>query len=157
MSQEHQRLRQWFVRNRRAGDDGQAVVEMAIAAPILLGLTVAIYQCGITFSNQLLLTEAVDSAARQLQQIRLTTTDPCADAFTAMENAAPSLNSAQITLTLTMNGSPAITAKTCSGDQSELVQGGSAEVQATYPYSLSFLGLPAVSGNFTAVSTELEY
>ena len=157
MSLERQMLKPWYGKRHCGGDDGQAVAEMAIMAPMLLGLMLAIYQCGIAFSNQLLLTQAVDASTRQLQQIRLTTKDPCADAFKAMTNAAPSLVPSQITLTLTMNGNPGVSGTTCSGDQTQLVQGGSAEVQATYPYSLSFLGLTAASGKFTAVSTELEY
>ncbi len=160
MSQEHRLLNLRFGTQHRADDEGQAIVEMALAAPILLGLTVAIYQLGLAFNHQILLTQAVDAGARQLQQASGesgSSYDPCAVAFAAITSAAPSLEPTKIVQTLSVNNSPSITAQTCSYAQSLVVSKGPLKVSATYPYSLSLLGIPAVSGTLEADSTESAY
>ncbi|MGC9157635.1 MAG: TadE/TadG family type IV pilus assembly protein [Terracidiphilus sp.] len=80
----------------RFGEEGQSLVELALVFPILLMILTGIFAFGIAFYNQLQLESAVDAGSRYLQQIRNTTTDPCADVFAAIENAAPSLTPSQI-------------------------------------------------------------
>lgn len=138
-------------------DEGGALVEIALTVPVLLGVLTGIITFGIAFSNQLTLTQAVGSAGQYLSQIRTSTTNPCADTFTALKNAAPGLTSANITMTVTMNGT-ATTANTCSGKQTQLVQGSPVSVYATYPCSLSIYGVTfANSCQLTAKVTEYEY
>jgi Flp pilus assembly protein TadG len=120
------------------GDQGGALIEIALTVPVLLGVLTGICTFGIAFSNQLTLTQAVGSGGQYLSQIRTTTTNPCADTFTAIKNAAPNLTSSKISVTVTMNGTtPSQSGNTCPGDQTDLVQGGPVSVSATYPCALN--------------------
>lgn len=147
-------------RNRAAlarSEEGGALVEMALTVPVLLGVLTAIASFGVAFSNQLTLTQGVGSAGQYLAQIRTSTTNPCADVFSALKNAAPTLTPASISLTVTMNGS-ANTGTSCSGKQTQLVQGAPVSVYATYPCKLSIYGVDfAGSCQLTAKVTEYEY
>jgi|HubBroStandDraft_2_1064218.scaffolds.fasta_scaffold283733_2 Flp pilus assembly protein TadG len=144
-------------------EDGNSMVEFALTLPILMVVLVAIFQFGIAFNNQLTLTQAVGAGAQYLQSVRTTTTDPCKDTITTIENSAPNLTPASITLTLNMNGTQ-VTANTCSGDQSDLGQGSPVTVNATYPCNITLFGISLgglykwnFSCNLTAQVTEYEY
>jgi len=141
------------------GDDGGALLEIALTMPVLLGIVTGICAFGITFSNQLTLTQAVGSAGQYLAQIRTTSTNPCADTFTALKNAAPNLLPANISMTVVMNGTtPTQTGNSCSGAQTNLVQGSSVTVYATYPCSLNIYGVKFGSScQLSAKVTEYEY
>ena len=52
--------------------------------PLLLLVFTGIFDFGIAYYNQLTLTQAVGAGAQYLQQIRTSTTDPCADTLTAI-------------------------------------------------------------------------
>jgi Flp pilus assembly protein TadG len=151
--------RAWLGRARRraAAEDGAALVEIALSLPVLLAVLTAIFSFGIAFSNQLTLTQAVGTGAQFLQQIRATTTDPCADTINAISSAAPTLKKASITLALTMNGST-VSASSCSGSQSNLIQGQAVTVAATYPCNLMVYGVKFTSGCLLGAQvTEYEY
>ncbi len=150
-------------RNARAslahGDEGNALLEMALIMPALLGLVTGICAFGITFSNQLTLTQAVGSAGQYLSQYRpLKKTDPCADTFTQLTNAAPNLNSANISMTISINGIQK-SGNTCSGAQTNFGTGGvDVSVYATYPCSLAIYGVKLGSGcQLSAKVTENGY
>jgi Flp pilus assembly protein TadG len=139
------------------GDEGGALIEIALTVPILLGVLTGICTFGIAYSNPLTLTPGVGTAGQYLAQIRTTSTDPCSDVFTALKNAAPGLKSTSISLTTTMNGT-AVTGTSCSGKETDLIQGGPVSVYATYPCSLSIYNLTfAGSCQLTAKVTEYEY
>jgi Flp pilus assembly protein TadG len=141
------------------GEEGGALIEIALTVPVLLGVLTGICTFGIAYSNQLTLTQAVGTAGQYLAQIRTTSTDPCSDVYTALKNAAPGLDTTKtgFSLTTTMNGT-ANTGTTCSGKQTELIQGGTVTVYATYPCSLSVYNLSfATSCKLTAKVTEYEY
>jgi Flp pilus assembly protein TadG len=139
-------------------EDGNSLIEFTMTLPVLMAVLTAIFEFGIAFNNQLQLTQAVGAGAQYLQQIRQTTTDPCKDTFTAIENSAPTLQPGNITLTLTMNGNSPVTASTCSGDQSELAQGEPVTVYASYPCSIAIYGFKFSSScKLTAQVTEYEY
>jgi Flp pilus assembly protein TadG len=141
------------------GDEGGALIEIALTLPVLLGVVTGICTFGIAFSNQLTLTQAVGSAGQYLAQIRTTSSNPCADAFTALKNAAPNLKSSSISMTVIMNGTtPTQTGNSCSGAQTNLVQGSSVTVQASYPCTLAIYGVKFATGcQLTAQVTEYEY
>jgi Flp pilus assembly protein TadG len=142
---------------RFRGEDGNALVEIALILPVFLALVTGIGSFAIALGNKLTLVQATDAGGRYLQQIRASTTDPCADTMTAITNASPSLASANIGLTVTMNGT-AVNAKTCSGDQTDLVQGAAVTVATTYPCTLSVYGIHfANSCQLTSQVTEFEY
>ena len=123
--------------DRRAWDEhGSILVEIAISMPLLLLMFTGIFDFGIAYNNQLTLIQAVGSGAQYLQQIRTTTTNPCADTLTAIENAAPTLTPANISLSLVLNGTPETNKTTCSGAQQYLAQQEPVTVTATYPCSL---------------------
>ena len=147
-------------RPRTSNEGGQALLEFALVLPILLLLVTGIITFGIAFHNYLELTDAVNVGARLLAISRGQTTDPCATTVTAVENAAPLLTSANITFSFVLNGTsyPGASCScstTTTGPCANLVQGASAQVTATYPYTLSFFGTRASSGTMTAQTTEL--
>lgn len=140
-----------------AGNEGSSLVEFALVLPLFLMIVTGIFSFSIALSHQETLTQVVGVSGQYLQQIRSTTTDPCKDTFTAITNAAPNLNPANIALTLTMNGT-AVKATTCSGDQTDLVQGGPVTIEATYPCQFSVYGFKFVpTCNLYAQVTEYEY
>ena len=120
----------------RREQSGSSLIEFALVLPVMLLVMTGIFSFAMAFYRQEQLTQAVGAGGQYLQQIRTSTTDPCKDTFTAITNAAPSLTSSNITLTLTM-GSTSVTAQTCSGDQTDLTQGGNVSVAASYPCTLT--------------------
>jgi Flp pilus assembly protein TadG len=143
----------------RDEEDGNALVEFAMTAPILVAVLVAIFQFGIVFNNQLTLTQAVGAGAQRLQTIRTATianSDPCAAVLSVIEGAAPQLSPSSISLTVTMDG--ATGGNSCPGDQSDLVQGDPVTVNASYPCNISLYGFKFSSAcQLTAQVTEYEY
>jgi Flp pilus assembly protein TadG len=121
-------------------EEGGALIEMALTVPLMLALLVGMSSFGIAYKNQIVLTQATGIAAQYLAQIRTSSTDPCADVFTALKNAAPGLTSSSISVTVTMNSvTPTQTGNSCSGSQTNLVQGQPVSVYATYPCSLPII------------------
>jgi len=152
------RLRGLFTR----GEEGGALIEMALTAPALLLLFTGLITFAMAYKNQIVLTQATGVAGQYLAQIRTTSTNPCSDVYTALKNAAPGLNSANITVSVTMNGTtPTQTGNSCSGSQTDLVQGSTVTVYATYPCTLSIYSVAGFklgsSCQLQAEVTEYEY
>ena len=143
----------------RSDDQGLALIEIAMVMPIFLILMLGIFTFGVALNNQLILTQAVGAGAQYLQQIRSNTTNPCADAAAKVKGAATNLDTTQITITVTMNGTtPSQPGNSCSGHQSDLVQGAPVSVSATYPCNLTIYGVNyAPSCLLRASVTEYEY
>jgi Flp pilus assembly protein TadG len=138
-------------------DDGNPLVEMALVVPVLMTVMTGLITFAMAFADQVTLTQAVGSAGQYLAQIRTSTTDPCADTYTALKNAAPGLNPAAITMTVTMNGT-AHTANSCSGSQTQLIQGGPVTVYASVPCNLEIYKLSFTTAcTLAAKVTEYEY
>ncbi|MGA2572253.1 MAG: TadE/TadG family type IV pilus assembly protein [Terracidiphilus sp.] len=137
--------------------DGSITVEIAVTLPLLLLLFTGVLSFAAAYNNQLTLTQAVGAGAQYLQQLRSSTTDPCQDTFTTIKNSAPSLNSSNISLTLTLNGTK-VSGTSCSGDQTYLLEGAPVTVSATYPCVLQAFGMKFVSScQLSAQVTEYEY
>jgi Flp pilus assembly protein TadG len=137
--------------------EGGALVEVALTFPLLLMVISGLCAFGLAFNNELTLTNAVGAGAQYLQLIRTTTTDPCADTLGAIEAAAPYLKASNITLTLNMNGAT-VTGGSCSGDQTDLVQGSAVTVTATYPCALPVYAMGFTQAcQLTAKVSEYEY
>ena len=121
------------------------MVEFALVAPILLLLVFGIVQFGIMFNNYLTLTDAVRAGARQAAVSR-TATDPVGSTKTRVTAAAANLKTSDLDITVDpydpKNGTH------------DWVQGGDVTVTATYPYSISLLGLVVTSGRMTSQTTE---
>ncbi len=138
--------------NRKMRDErGQAMVEFALVAPILLALVFGIIQFGIAFNNYLTLTDAVRAGSRQGAVSRLT--DPAAEAERLVRLAASDLpdaaNSAgPLAVTVTFKGiGPGYV-------PGRIEQGGDITVRGTYPYEIDIFGIPLHRGTLTSETTE---
>jgi hypothetical protein len=154
-----------------ASEDGNALVEFAMVAPVMLMIMMGIIVIGSTMSNYLQLIEATASAARTVAVSRSNTLNPCNTVASAVSSGAPLLNSSNLTYTLALNNSagtnlgtygPKTGSLTCSsasytsGAPSYLQQGGSAVVTVTYPCNLSIYGKNYWSGcTLQAQTTEM--
>ncbi len=124
--------------------DGQAVVEFVVILPVLLLVLMAIYQFGQVFVNYMDVTSAAREGARKAAVSR--TTGACATvdglAISSAKSAASDLN--QSTLAVTV-------ARTCTSNA--YAQGSDVTVTATYPYSISIMGMVVTSGTLTSATT----
>jgi Flp pilus assembly protein TadG len=116
-------------------ESGQALVEFALVAPLVLILLFGIVQFGIAYNNALTLTDAVRAGARAA--IVSGPAGAAAAAQQAVLASAPDLNQTQL-----KNG---VTVSTTSTDVT---------VKATYPYSISLLGVVVASGTLSSSTTE---
>lgn len=123
---------------------GQAMVEFAMVVPVLLTVLTGIVSFGIVVQNSIALTNAVNSGAQLLAASRGQTTDPCATATTQIEAAAPNLTASSLSFTIVIDGTT-YTSSSCSSGASDMVQGASAQITATYPclYNIFKVSLPA--------------
>lgn len=144
---------------RLADEQGNAILEFALALPALLMVITGIWQYGVAYSHYIVLTQAATAGAQALQTYRITHgNDPCKYTYTAIVNAAPTLDPAKVNVTVGMNNGTAIAKNTCSGQQTQLAMGGPVTVQATYPYSVKVAGLSLVSGSMSSGTiAELSY
>ncbi|HEY1902846.1 MAG TPA: TadE/TadG family type IV pilus assembly protein [Terracidiphilus sp.] len=134
----------WVRAILRKGEEGSAIVEIALVTPILMGLLTAICTFAIGFNNQLTLNAAVGQGANYLQTLAANATDPCAQTLTAIENAAPSLKASSIKLTIAINGTTVSqTSNSCTGAASTLAAAANdpVTVSATYPCVLTIMPL----------------
>jgi len=116
---------------------GQTMVEFAIVFPVLAVVLFGIFQFGVLFNNYLTVTDAVRAGAREAAVARQSA-DPVGAATTAVRSAAADLNQADLAVTVT----------------SGWVPGSDVTVAATYPYSISLLGLVITSGSLKSMTTE---
>jgi Flp pilus assembly protein TadG len=126
----------------RIGEEGGALIEFAVVAPIMLLLMTCVFTFGITVIQYLNLTEATNTGARFLAVSRGQTTDPCSIAVNAIEQAAPGLAPSKLSFSFLLNGT-AYSGTSCSssstttGAAGNLVQGKNAEITVTYPCTLT--------------------
>lgn len=151
----------------KRGEEGGALVEMALVLPILMLVLTGIFSFGIAMANYMQLTEAVDVGGRLLAISRNQYLDPCAAAVTAIESAAPSLAPANMTFTFVLNGTT-YSGTSCSSSSytsgaagaittaGTAIPNGTAQVTVTYPCNLAVYGRNLVpSCHLTAQTTEL--
>jgi len=123
------------MRNER----GQTMVEFTLVLPVLLVVLFGIIQFGIVFSNYVALTDAVRAGARTAAVSR-SSTDPVGDTKARVMDASGDLDSTKVVPTV----------DTPSG----WTHGADVTVTATYPYSISLLGIVVASGNLSSSTTE---
>ena len=113
------------------------MTEFALVLPILALLLFGVIQFGIVFNNYITLTDATRAGARKAAVSRRSTDPPsaCTGAIRASAN-----NLIQSRLTTTCD--------------STWLPGEDVRVTATYPYSISLLGLFSKAGNLTSTTTE---
>jgi Flp pilus assembly protein TadG len=137
---------------RLCSTGGGALIEVALAFPLVLCLLTAIFWFSTALFQKLELANAVEIGGRFLAADR-GDNDPCKSTTSEILAAAPGLNSSKISLTITLNGTatgPAAS-PSCAGASgqanSNMVVGGTAEIQASYPCTLIFF--PVFSTGFT--------
>ncbi|HVM57590.1 MAG TPA: TadE/TadG family type IV pilus assembly protein [Gaiellaceae bacterium] len=118
-------------------ETGQAMVEFTMILPILLVVVLGIIQFGILFNNYVTLTDAVRAGAR-MASVSRDDADPVGAATAAVRNSATDLDQSNLNITVT----------------SGWTAGGDVTVTATYPYSISLLGVVVSSGTLTSKTTE---
>jgi Flp pilus assembly protein TadG len=120
---------------------GAALAEFTVVFPVLLLSMFGIIEFSQILSDQVTLTAATAAGGRQLS-ISRGDTSACTDTQSQIYSAAPTLKSASMTITLTVNGTACATISngtSCSGSNSacstalSTAQGQSAEVSTTYP------------------------
>jgi Flp pilus assembly protein TadG len=152
-------------RRLHTDEDASAIVEFTMILPILVMIMLGILTFGLALNNYLELTQAVNTAAREISVTRSfyatpgitygssSYTDPCALAFAVLKASAPTLNSANMTQTLVLNGTSYSTTS-CAGADANLVSGDVAKLSVKYPYVAVTIDFPnpntTYAGNFTA-------
>ena len=116
------------------------MVEFTLVLPILLVVLFGIIQFGITFGNYVALTDAVRAGARTAAVSR-SSTDPVGDTKARVMDASGDLDASKVVPTVTTG-------------PLGWTHGEDVTVKATYPYSISLLGIVVASGNLTSSTTE---
>lgn len=116
---------------------GQAAVEFALVAPILIALLLAIVQAGIAFNHYLAVTDAARAAARKAITARVSSLT-IADIQQAAQSSSGGLD---------LTGRVAVSDPT---DPGFVTAGSTVSVTVTYPYSINILGWAVASGNLTS-------
>ncbi len=137
---------------------GQALVEFALIAPLILMIAVGMAVFGIGLNEQLVLTNATELGAQQLAISRGQTTDPCLTLNDAVVNASADLTPASMTFTLSLNGVPSGSfsgqaaggAAICASMKSDMVEGANETITVTYPFTASFINFGTKSYTLTA-------
>ena len=126
-----------MTRNLKRNEQGQTMVEFTLVLPVLMVVILGIIQFGITFNNYVALTDAVRAGARTAAVSRLSST-PSTDTVNRVKNASGDLDSTKVSVTVATTW----------------VHGDDVTVTATYPYSISLLGVVVASGNLSSTTTE---
>ena len=119
-------------------EQGQTMTEFALVLPVLALILFAVIQFGIVFNNYVTLTDATRAGARRAAVSRQ---DPNRDAtvIAAVRSSASDLDSGKLSVP------PPV---------SSWQPGTDVKVTASYPYSISLLGMVVKSGQLTTTTTE---
>jgi Flp pilus assembly protein TadG len=119
-------------------EQGQAMTEFALVLPVLALILFAVIQFGIVFNNYITLTDATRAGARKAAVSR---DDPNrdADVMAAVRSSATDLDGSKLSV---------------SPPSSTWDSGTDVTVTASYPYSISLLGLVVKSGRLSSTTTE---
>jgi Flp pilus assembly protein TadG len=116
---------------------GQSLTEFALALPILALLLFAVIQFGITFNNYVTLVDATRAGARK-GAVGREQQNPASAVTAEVRASAKDLKQSDLNVTVTSTWQPA----------------SDVTVTATYPYSISLLGLVVKSGRLSSSTTE---
>jgi Flp pilus assembly protein TadG len=125
--------------SRRTRDEqGQTMVEFALAVPLLLLVLFAVLQFGVVYNDYVTLTDATRAGARKAAVSRHESS-PAAAAEAAVRNSASGLDQGDLDVDV------AATA---------WEHGADVTVAATYPYEIDLLGFVVASGELESTTTE---
>jgi Flp pilus assembly protein TadG len=122
---------------RIRNEQGQTMTEFALVLPVLALILFAVIQFGIVFNNYVQLTDATRAGARKAAVSRQVA-DPVGTTVAAVRASAKDLKQSDLNITVSSTWQP-------EADVS---------VTATYPYSVSLLGMVVKSGRLTSTTTE---
>jgi Flp pilus assembly protein TadG len=119
-------------------EQGQTMTEFALVLPVLALILFAVIQFGIVFNNYITLTDATRAGARKAAVSRQ---DPNRNSavMSAVRSSASGLTSSKLSV---------------SPPSSTWQSGDDVTVTASYPYSISLLGLVVKSGQLSSTTTE---
>ncbi|MGC1424333.1 MAG: TadE/TadG family type IV pilus assembly protein [Terracidiphilus sp.] len=133
---------------------GGALVEMAVSMPVILLLMTGIFSFSIALHQKLALAEAVSAGGRVLA-VERGDTDPCKATTNAIYAAAPTLSQSNMTINYVLNGVAVGSGVTTCASTPNLVTGGTAQITATYPTSVSVFGRNLGTFNLATTITEV--
>jgi Flp pilus assembly protein TadG len=116
---------------------GQTMTEFALVLPLLVLLLFGVIQFGIAFNNYITLTDAVRAGARKAA-VSANTDNPETVAEEQVRQSAIGLQEDELDVTVS----------------STWEHGEDVTVTATYPYSISLLGIVVSSGDLESEATE---
>jgi Flp pilus assembly protein TadG len=116
---------------------GQTMTEFALVLPLLAMLLFGVIQFGIAFNNYITLTDAVRAGARK-GAVGRHLTDPEGAVVAQVRAAATDLKSKDLAIDVDSSWQP----------------GEEVRVHASYPSSISLLGLIVKSGRLNSTTTE---
>jgi Flp pilus assembly protein TadG len=138
-----------------AGNErGQSLIEFSLVFPLLMLILTGQLAFGFALHNYVVLTNAVNVGTQLLAISRGQTTDPCATASGAVDNAALGLTAASLSFTYSINGT-SYSGTTCTSAASSMVQGAAAQVTATYPCTLAIYSMNISSCTLRSQTTEI--
>jgi Flp pilus assembly protein TadG len=117
---------------------GAAAAEFGLVLPLLMLLLIGMIEFGLTINNYIMVTDAA-SAGGRLFSISRGASSPYQSTLSQIYEAAPNLDQANLTVTLSVNGSSCDTDTAC-GDDLASAQGQPAQVTVAYPCNLAILG-----------------
>lgn len=127
-----------------SSESGGPLIEFALVLPMMLACVTGVLTFGVSMYNAINLTQATGQGAQYLQSNSSVTSDPCSDAITAIENAAPTLKPSNITLTLSLNGGTASTGSSCTSLASSFQSAATQSyftLSTQYPCTITVYGL----------------
>lgn len=139
---------------RGTGESGQAMVEMAYVAPVLLLLTFGMFMFGTALNKYLVLTNAVEIGGQLLAAERGEVADPCQAASNAIIAAAPNLSLASGQFSYSINGTPYSSTESCN-NTTGMVSGNNAVITVTYNVSFNVILLGNESYPLSATVQEV--
>lgn len=139
--------------------EGGALVEMAVTLPLIMLIMTGIFSFSMALYQKLQLAEAVAAAGRQLAVDR-GAHDPCADVQNAIDNGAPGLNQGTLNSGIVViingktepSGSCPGSGTTGASPDLESAQGNNAQIQVTYPITLSVFNMWGTGPGFGSVN-----
>jgi Flp pilus assembly protein TadG len=129
------------IRNTKNSESGQAAAEFVLIFPVLAIVLVTIIQFGGLYNHYESLTNATRAGARKAVVSR-TATNPVSLAQQAVRDAAPNLNFSTAGASISVTPAPPWT------------PGQQVTVTATYPYSISIVGVSVSSGTLSSSTKE---
>jgi Flp pilus assembly protein TadG len=147
-------LARWPSRAMRVkGEEGNALIELAIALPVVLALLTGAASFSMAFYNLQQLETATSFAAQQLAGSQSLTSDPCASVQTWVTQMLPNWSASKFTYTVVITNSTNTFGPTtgssfsCKSGAADLTANQPVTVTVTYAYSwLPILKWSTLSG-----------